>query len=101
MRLTALLFLLTLGACGLGTTRPKVEMSLAQAAFLAAKEAGADSQSPTLYRKAEVYYIKAKSAYRRKYFNKAKDYAILSKRFAEKAEYEAIRKKALEGNNTP
>ncbi len=101
MRLIALLLLITLGACGLGTTRPKVEMSLAQAAFLAAKEAGADSQSPTLYRKAEVYYIKAKSAYRRKYFNKAKDYAILSKRFAEKAEYEAIRKKALEGNNTP
>ncbi|MBY0515987.1 MAG: DUF4398 domain-containing protein [Bacteriovoracaceae bacterium] len=76
-------------------------MSLAQAAFMAAKEAGADTQSPTLYRKAEVYYLKAKSAYRRKYFNKAEQYATLSKKFSEKAEYEAVRKKALEGNNTP
>lgn len=97
MRLAALLSLFFLGSCGLTTTRPKIEMSLAQAAFLAAKEAGADTQSPTLYRKAEEYYLKAKSAYRRKYFNKAQEYALLSKRFAEKAEYEAVRKKALEG----
>jgi hypothetical protein len=88
-----------LTACGLATTRPKIEMSLAQAAFLAAKEAGADSQSPTIYRKAEVYYLKAKSAYRRKYFNKAQEYALLSKKFSEQAEYEAVRKKALEGSN--
>ena len=101
MRLLALVLLFILGACGLATTRPKIEMSQAQAAFMAAKEAGADSQSPTLYRKAEVYYLKAKSAYRRKYFNKAQEYAVLSKKFAEKAEYEAVRKKALEGNNTP
>jgi hypothetical protein len=76
-------------------------MSLAQSAFLAAKEAGADSLSPTFYRKAEVFYLKAKSAYRRKYFNKAKEYALASKSFSEKAEYEAVRKKALEGGSTP
>ncbi len=93
--------LFLLGACGLTTTRPKVEMSLAQAAFMAAKEAGADTHSPTLYRKAEVAYLKAKSAYRRKYFNKAQEYAVVSRRFAEKAEYEARRKSALEGNVTP
>ncbi len=91
-------FLLVLGACALVTTRPKVEMSLAQAAFIAAKEAGADTLSPTTYRKAEIYYLKAKSAYRRKYFNKAQEYALLSKQFSEKSEYEAIRKKALEGS---
>ena len=101
MRLIALALLTLLGACGLATTRPKVEMSLAQSAFMAAKEAGADSQAPTNYRKAEVFYLKAKSAYRRKYFNKAKEYAILSKKYSEQAEYEAVRKKALEGNNTP
>lgn len=94
-------FLLFLTACGLTTTRPKVEMSLAQAAFMAAKEAGADTHSPTLYRKAEVFYLKAKSAYRRKYFNKAQEYAVLSKRYSEKAEYEAFRKKALEGAGQP
>jgi hypothetical protein len=97
MRLLSFFLLFVLGACGLTTARPKMEMSLSQAAFLAAKEAGADSLSPTMYRKAEEYYLKAKSAYKRKYFNKAQQYAILSKQYAEKAEYEAVRKKALEG----
>ncbi len=87
-----------LGACGLTTTRPKVEMSLAQAAFMAAKESGADVHASNLFRQAEDYYLKAKSAYRRKYFNKAKEYALFSKKFSEQAEYAAIRKKALEGN---
>lgn len=98
MRLYLLaIILITLGACGLTTTRPKVEMSLAQAAFLAAKEAGADVHASNLFRQAEDYYLKAKSAYRRKYFNKAQEYALLSKKFSEQAEYAAIRKKALEG----
>ena len=97
MRIAPILFLFILTACGLTATRPKVEMSLAQAAFIAAKEAGADTHSPTLYRKAEVLYLKAKSAYRRKYFAKAEEYANLSKRYSEKAEYESVRKKALEG----
>lgn|SRR5690606_7132822 len=99
LRLVSTLSLLfILGACGLATTRPKVEMSLAQAAFMAAKEAGADLHASTLFRKAEDYYLKAKSAYRRKYFNKAKEYALFSKKFSEQAEYQSTRKKALEGN---
>ncbi len=85
-------------ACGLTTTRPKIEMSYAQVAFLAAKEAGADVHASNLFRQAEDYYLKAKSAYRRKYFNKAKEYALVSKKFSEQAEYAAVRKKALEGN---
>lgn len=98
MRLFLLSVLLLLGACGLATTRPKVEMSLAQAAFLAAKEAGADIHASNTFRKAEDFYLKAKSAYRRKYFNKAQEYALLSKKYSEQAEYQAVRKKALEGN---
>lgn len=98
MRFLLLLALFILGSCGLATTRPKIEMSLAQAAFLAAKEAGADVHAANTFRKAEDYYLKAKSAYRRKYFNKAKEYALFSKKFSEQAEYQAIRKKALEGN---
>lgn len=98
MRVTLLLALFILGACGLTTTRPKIEMSLAQAAFMAAKEAGADVHASNLFRKAEDYYLKAKSAYRRKYFNKAQEYALLSKKYSEQAEYSAVRKKALEGN---
>ncbi len=82
--------------CGLATTRPKMEMSLAQVAFLAAREAKAQTLAPGIFRKAEFYYLKAKSAYKRKYFNKAKQYAILSKKFSEKAEFIAIRKQTLE-----
>ncbi|MEC7276920.1 MAG: DUF4398 domain-containing protein [Bdellovibrionota bacterium] len=88
--------LVLLTACGLATTRPKMEMRMAQAAFLAAKEAEAQTLTPGLYRKAEYYYLKAKSSYKRKYFNKAKQYAILSKKFAERAEELSINKKALE-----
>lgn len=98
MKLFLLASLIILGSCGLATTRPKVEMSLAQAAFMAAKEAGADVHASNLFRKAEDLYLKAKSSYRRKYFNKAKEYALASKKFSEQAEYAAIRKKALEGN---
>jgi hypothetical protein len=98
MRFFLFPILLTLAACGLATTRPKVEMSLAQAAFLAAKEEGADIHAPNIYRKAEDFYLKAKSAYRRKYFNKAQEYALLSKKFSEQAEYQSKRKRALEGN---
>ncbi len=89
----SLFFILT--ACGLTTTRPKLDMSYAQAAFLAAKEAKAEIYASNVYRKAEIYYLKAKSAYRRKYFNKAKSYALLCKKFAEQAEYEAVKKTIL------
>ncbi|OIQ19911.1 MAG: hypothetical protein BM556_05335 [Bacteriovorax sp. MedPE-SWde] len=92
--LTTTLLLLT--GCGLTTARPKLEMTLAQAAFISAKEAGGQSLAPALYRKAEFYYLKAKSSYRRKFFNKAKKYADLSKRFSEKAEFKAYKKKALD-----
>ena len=91
----SLLFFFYLSSCGLTATRPKLEMSFAQAAFLGARKAGASSLSSTYYRKAEEAYLKAKSLYRRKYFAKAKEYALLSKKYSEKAEIEAWTKKAL------
>lgn len=95
-RLILLLSLIILlSACGLATTRPKLEMSYAQSAFLAAKQAKAEIYASSLYRKAEIYYLKAKSAYRRKYFNKAKSYAELCKKFSEQAEFQAIKKTIL------
>ncbi len=67
-KLILITIFITLGSCGLATTRPKLEMRLAQVAFLAAKEAKAQTLSSALYRKAEFYYLKAKSSYKRKYF---------------------------------
>lgn len=75
------------GACGLTTTRPKMEMSMAQTAFLAAQDANAQTKAPGLYRKAEIFYLRAKASYRRKFFNKAKEYAILSQKYSEQAEF--------------
>jgi hypothetical protein len=69
---------------------------MAQSAFLAAKNAQADLKAPGLYRKAEYFYLKAKSAYKRKYFNKAQQFAVLSQKYSERAEYVAVRKKTLE-----
>jgi Tfp pilus assembly protein PilP len=94
--LVLIFIVLLVSACGLTTTRPKLEMSMAQTAFMAAKESQADVKAPGLFRKAEYYYLKAKSAYKRKYFNKAQQYALLSKKYSERAEYVAIRKKTLE-----
>ncbi len=82
--------------CGLTTTRPKLEMSLAQSAFLAAKRANAEEKAPNLFRKAEFYYLKAKDDYKKKYFNKAKQFAELSQKFSEEAEYIAIRSATLD-----
>jgi len=93
-RISALALILFIQSCGLVTPRPKLEMSMAAEAFMAAKNAKADVFAPGIFRKAEVYYLKAKSSYRKKYFNKAKEYALQSKEYSEKAELTS-RKKAL------
>ena len=85
-----LLFLLI--GCSLATTRPKLEMNFAAEAISAARKANAEIISSTLYRKAEFYYLRAKASYRRKNFSKAKQYALLSTKFSEKAEFDAIKK---------
>ena len=82
--------LICLGGCGFAITRPKLDMGLAAAALVAAKEAQAQKWTPGLYQKAEYYYLKAKSAYRRKYFNKAQEYAKMATKFSEKAEFVSV-----------
>ncbi len=92
-----LISLITFTSCGLAVTRPKLEMSMAASAFRAAMDIKASKYAPNIYRKAEFYYLKAKSAYKRKYFNKAKQYAQLAQKFSEKAESIAAIKRAEEG----
>ena len=85
VNLIALVLIITT-ACGLATTRPKLELSLAISAFNSAKESNAQVKAPHLYRKAEIYLLKGRSSYKRKYFNKAEQYLVLSRKFSEKAE---------------
>ena len=82
-------------SCGLVTLHPKEEMALAQVAFMAAKKEKGFKYAPAFFRKAEYYYLKAKSAYGKKYFNKAKQYALLSKKFSERAELIAVKRKLV------
>ena len=90
-KLLVILFPIFLG-CSLTATRPKLEMSFAAEAISAARKANSPILSSTLYRKAEFYYLRAKASYRRKNFAKAKQYALLSKKFSEEAEFDAIKK---------
>ena len=89
------ILLLLVASCALTTVRPKLEMSLSAAAFIAARNAKAQEFAPNVYRKAEYYYLKAKSYYRRKFFNKAKKYFMASRKLSERAEYIAKRKETL------
>ena len=92
-----LVFMLLLSTgCGLVATRPKLEMTLAATAFLAAKKANAHTLAADQYRQAEFYYLKAKAFYKKKFFSKAKQFALRSKEFAERAEYNALRRATLE-----
>ena len=71
-------------------------MAMAAEALWAAKQAQADSFAQGPYRKAEDFYVKAKSQYRQKFFDRAKQMAILAKIYAEKAEEMAMVKKTQE-----
>jgi hypothetical protein len=85
-------------SCALVAVRPKQEMSLAQAAFIAAQSANAPRYSPNLFRQAEVAYLQAKSAYRKKYFDKAKKYAKICIYYAERAEVESLKTQSFQAN---
>ncbi len=87
---------LTLAGCAaLGTRRPVQEMADTVAALKAAREVGADSVAPELYRQAVEAYTKARNEYRFKNFSSAKLAALRAKRLAEEAEYQAV----LQGAN--
>ena len=68
---------------------------MAAAAYIAAKNADAQSLAPKLFQKAEEFYLKAQSAYRRKYFNQAKTYAEQSIKMSEKAEFDSVMAQTL------
>src|SRR6185312_12007222 len=87
----ALAILIALAACALTATRPTQEMSDTGAALRAAKEVQADTLAPELYRQANEWWLKARREYKFKNFSFAKDYAAKARKFAEKAEFEAIK----------
>lgn len=91
----------TLASCSVIQTRPVQEMSDTAAALRAAKEVQADVLAPELFRQAADWYTSARSEYRLKNFYDAKEFADKARRYAEQAEYEAIRGGATRSDSSP
>lgn len=83
--------LFVIGGCSLAVTRPVQEMADCSAAIKAAKEVGAETLAPELYRKANEAYFRAKNEYRMKQFDIAVEYVEKARKYAEEAEFEALR----------
>jgi hypothetical protein len=77
--------------CSLAVTRPVQEMSDMAAALRAAKEVEADSLAPDLYRQAQEHALKAQNEYKIQNFKVALDYIEKARKYAEQAEYAALR----------
>lgn len=90
-RLLSICFLFLGLGCSVFATRPVQEMSDTQAAINAAKEVQADTLAPELYRESVEWFSRAKNEYQFKNFSIARDYANKARRYAEQAEFEAVR----------
>jgi hypothetical protein len=93
----ALLF----SGCSIFATRPVQEMSDTSAALKAAREVQADTLAPELYRQAQEWFYKAKHEYQLKQFHRAAEYAEKARKYAEQAEFHAIRNGANRADLSP
>jgi hypothetical protein len=91
LRASVLVLVLSSGSCSVFATRPIQDMSDTEAALRAAKEVQADTLAPELYRQANEWWFHARKEYRFKNFALAQEDAIKARRFAEQAEFEALR----------
>lgn len=78
-------------SCSITAVRPSQEMSNMEVAIKAAKEVGADTLAPELYRMSLEKGLESRKEYKFKNFMQAKILADQARVFAEKAEYESIR----------
>lgn len=96
-----LLMLAALPACSVVQTRPVQEMSDTQSALRAAKEVQADVLAAELYRQAADWFLLARNEYRQKNFSEAREFLEKSRRYAEQAEFEAVRGGAQRSDLSP
>ncbi|NBU20482.1 DUF4398 domain-containing protein [bacterium] len=82
---------ITFSSCSLMATRPAQEMANTAAAIRAAREVQADVHSPVFFLQAIEWLDRAKKEYRYKNFDLAETYAQYSRKYAERAEFEAMR----------
>jgi hypothetical protein len=90
-----------LASCAVFTSRPTQEFSDTAAALRAAKEVQADVLAPELFRQADDWFFKAKREFKFKNFRDAKEYAAKARKFAEQAEFEALRNGGSRADEAP
>ncbi len=79
-----------ISGCGLVSLRPYKQMAYAEAAFLAAKNANSETNSPKYYQMAYHSLLQARAAYRLKNFKLAQILSSRTRRLSEKAEFHSI-----------
>ncbi|MCM2279664.1 MAG: DUF4398 domain-containing protein [Oligoflexia bacterium] len=100
-------FVLALGlslgtaSCSIFATRPVQEMSDAAAAIRAAREVQAETLSPEYFRQANEWFGKARREYKFRNFHEARAYIKKARRYAEQAEFEAIRANGTRAEASP
>ncbi len=77
--------------CSITAVRPSQEMSDMEVSIKAAMEVSADTLAPELFRLSNEAALLARKEYRVKNFEAAKRHADQARRYAERAEFEAIR----------
>lgn len=74
--------------------KPIEQLVFADAAIKAAQKAKADSLAPDLFRKAENYFLRAKTDYEEGYFDSCYKFANEARLAAEQAEYQSLLKQS-------
>lgn len=82
------------------STRPDRQLAYAEAAFLSATTANAESLAPGLYATARDSIRRARSEYRKKNFKEARNLANRARRLSEEAEMKSLALERL-GDSAP
>lgn len=87
--LVILLVLVSLPGCGMFSTRPAHHLGYAEAAYLAAQRANAETNAPQSFQLARETLYRARASFRLKNFKEARRLAVRARLLAEEAEFQS------------
>ena len=85
--------------CGLFSTRPSRHLSYAEAAYMAAQKANAETLSPQSYQLARETLYRARASYRLKNFKLSRRLSIRARLLSEEAEFKSLHKESDQKEN--
>lgn len=86
---TLILSSLLLTGCGVFATRPARHLGYAEAAYLAAQKANAETNAPQSFQLARETLFRARAAFRLKNFKRARHLAVRARLLSEEAEFKS------------